>query len=93
MSIKTRHTENGGDNVLYESVNLKSESSTFTNVDDSDVSSSIIFSSSGVNITSDIPGLFFGAGKDFRMSVSGDFFTIEALDTNGSYVKKMEVGK
>ena len=93
MSIKTRHTENGGDNVLYESVNLKSESSTFTNVDDSDVSSSIIFSSNGVNITSDIPGLFFGAGKDFRMSVSGDFFTIEALDTNGSYVKKMEVGK
>ena len=93
MSIKTRHTETGGDNVLYESVNLKPESSTFTNVDDSDVSSSIIFSSSGVSITSDMPGLFFGAGKDFRMSVSGDFFTVEALDKNGSYVKKMEVGK
>ena len=40
-----------------------------------------------------MPGLFFGAGKDFRMSVSGDFFTVEALDKNGSYVKKMEVGK
>jgi len=89
ISIKTRHED-----TLYSSIDMDSEKTTFTNVDDSDNSSSIVFSSEGVSITSGNPGLFFGASKDFRMSVDGDTFVIEAFNNStGQYDKKMEVGK
>jgi len=97
VSVKTRHNEaTSGDDVLYSSIDMNAKETTFTNVDETDtITSSIIFSKDGITVNSDNPGgIYFGADKDFRMSVDGDFFVIEAFNSiNSTYDKKMEVGK
>jgi len=97
VSVKTRHHETTtGDDVLYSSIDMNAENTTFTNVNETDTdSSSVIFSKEGMSVTSDNPGgIYFGTEKDFRMSVDGDFFVIEAYNSlSGVYDKKMEIGK
>ena len=95
VSIKTRHTDTSGDDVLFSSVDMSASTTTFTNIDESDITSSIIFSKDGISITSDNPGgMYFGANKDFRISVDGDSFIIEAYNSLiNVYERKMEVGK
>ena len=98
VSIKIRHTENvSTDKVLLSTIDSTPETTTFTsanNVDDT--LSSVIFSSSGVSVTSGKPGgIYFGANKDFRISIKdGESLIIEAFSSGlGDYVTKMEVGK
>lgn len=96
ISMKTRHTEAvSGDTVLFSSIDATPENTTFTSTDDTDTLSCVIFSSDGVSVTSEKPGgIYFGAGKDFRIAVDGDSMVIEAYSSiAGDYVTKMEIGK
>jgi len=95
MSVQMRHTEtNTNDTVLMETISLNPVSTTFTSVDDTEKKTSVVFSSSGVSITTGEPGgMYFGASKDFRIAVeNGSAFIIQAYDSvSDQYVTKMEV--
>ena len=96
ISMKTRHTESvSGDKVLFSTIDATAENTTFNSTDNTDTLSCIIFSSDGISVTSEKPGgIYFGAGKDFRIAVDGDNMVIEAYSSVvGDYVTKMEIGK
>ena len=98
VSIRVRHTENiSNDNVLLSTVDSTPEKTTFTSANKVDDNlSSVIFSSAGVSVTSGKPGgIYFGANKDFRISIKdGESFLIEAFSSGvGDYITKMEVSK
>ena len=95
MSVQMRHTETTtSDTVLMETISLNPISTTFTSVDNNEKKTSVVFSSSGVSITSGEPGgMYFGASKDFRIAVeNSSAFIIQAYDSvSDQYITKLEV--
>ncbi len=94
MDTRVRHTDTGSNTTLFNSIKATSEATTFSSIDATDTTSSVVFSSEGVSITSASGdgGLFFGSNKDFRISVIGGGFTVAAYNsTSGTYVTKMNI--
>lgn len=94
MSVQVRHFDVASNEpVLLETISMNPTETTFTNADDDDSKKTIVFSSSGVNISSGAPGgIFFGSSKDFRMAVDDSKFVIQAYDSSVlDYVTKMEI--
>jgi len=92
MDMKVRHTDTVSSSTLFSTLNVTPESTTFSNIDSTDTSRSIVFSADGVSITSGDSGMYFGANKDFRISISDGGFEVSAYSIgSGTYVKKYQV--
>lgn len=94
MDTRVRHTDTGSNSTLFNTIRATPEATTFSSIDATDTTSSVVFSSEGVSITSASGdgGLFFGSNKDFRISVNGGGFTVAAYNsTSGTYVTKMNI--
>jgi len=93
--MKVRHTDTGGNATMFSTIKTSAETTTFNSIDITDTTSSIVFSSDGVTIESAASGengMFFGASKDFRISVVNSSFQVAAYDnTSGTYLTKMEI--
>lgn len=94
IDVRVRHTSSTTETTLENTISISPEITSF-HCNDDDVTSSVIFSSEGVSFVSgDGKGcIFFGAGRDFRIRVSGGKFVVQALSSiTSDYVTKMEVG-
>ena len=92
MDMKVRHTDTASSSTLFSTLNATPEATTFSNIDSTDTSRSIVFSSDGVSITSGDAGMYFGASKDFRISIADGGFEVAAYSSgSGTYVKKFQV--
>ena len=92
MDMKVRHSDTVASSTLFSTIKATPESTTFSNIDSTDTSRSVVFSSDGVSITSGDAGMFFGANKDFKISVSDGGFEVSAYSSgSGTYVTKFKV--
>lgn len=76
------------DSTLKTVVETTPKKTTFTNND-----KSVVFSSEGVSILDESTGgMYFGAGKDFRLTVDNNKFVVQAFSSaTDDYVTKMEI--
>jgi len=92
MDMKVRHTDTASSSTLFSTLNATPEATTFSNIDSTDTSRSVVFSADGVSITSGDAGMYFGASKDFRISIADGGFEVAAYSSgSGTYVKKFQV--
>ena len=84
VKYKVRDT----DNTLKTVLESTPKQTTFTNN-----GKAILFSADGVSVLSDtIGGMYFGAGRDFRITVNNDKFVVQAFSSaTEDYVTKLEI--
>jgi len=87
-TIRVRHNT-----TLEKTVEISPETTTFRTIAE-DVTSSVVFSTGGVQLLAgeEKGSIFFGAGRDFRIRVGDGSFLVEAYSqANDSYETKMEI--
>lgn len=94
VTTRVRCTNSNLDINMVKTMEFSPESSTFTSTDSSSQSNSVIFSSKGVSVmTEDSEGLYFGAGKDFRIAILDGILVVQAYsEQTADFVTKMEIG-
>lgn len=87
-TIRVRHNT-----TLEKTVEISPETTTFSSILE-DVTSSVVFSTEGVQLLAgeEKGSIFFGAGRDFRIRVGDGSFLVEAYSSAcDSYKTKMEI--
>lgn len=96
VTTRIRHTNSSNLVNMMKTMEFSPGASTFTSTDASSNSNSVIFSSKGVSVMTGSGtegGLYFGAGKDFRIAIVDGIFAVQAYSSQtGDFVTKMEIG-